>query len=90
MTPTQDSTRIDSIAHRIRGFLFCEFEDNRWHSRIDFSIFSQQNLTFKHSLDREVSLEAKLSKRFKIMVSRHFDYSKNTRMIYIGEEHLNL
>ena len=56
---TKDSTRIDPISRRIKGFLFREFKDNCWYSRIDFSLFSQQNLTFKQSLDVEIYLEAK-------------------------------
>ena len=48
---TQDSARINLISHRIKGFLS--------------SIFFQQNLTFKHSYDAEMSLEVKGSKRFK-------------------------
>ena len=62
---TQDRTRIDPIAHWIIGFSSRKFEDDRWHSIINFSIFSQQNLTFKHSSDMEISLEVKGSKRFK-------------------------
>ena len=61
---TQDSAQIDPISLRIRGFSFCEFKDNFWHSRIDFSLFFERNLTFKHSLDVEVDLEAKGIKRF--------------------------
>ena len=38
---TQDSIRIDQIAPQIRGFSFREFEDDRWRSRIDLSLFSQ-------------------------------------------------
>ena len=62
---TQDSAQIDPIARRIRGFSFHKFEDDRWCSRIDSSLFYQQNLTFQHSSDAEMSLEAKGSKRFK-------------------------
>ena len=62
---TQDSAQIDPIARWIRGFSFREFEDDRWRSRINFSIFSQRNVTFKYSSDAEVSLEARGSKIFK-------------------------
>ena len=55
----EDSARIDSISRGIKGFSFYEFEDNHWHSRTDFSLFSQQNLTFKHSFDAEIDLEVK-------------------------------
>ena len=47
---TQDSARIDPIDHQIKDFSFHEFEDDRRHSRIDFSLLSQWNLSFKHSL----------------------------------------
>ena len=62
---TQDSARIDLIVRRSKGFSFCEFEDDHWCSKIDFSLFSQQNLSFKCSSDVEMSLEAKGRKRFK-------------------------
>ena len=64
-TLTQDSARIDPIAHRIKGFSFRKFEDDRQHSRSDFPLFSQRNLTFKHSLDMEEYLEDEEGKRFK-------------------------
>ena len=35
---TQDSTRNDPMDHRIKGFLFCNFEDDCWHSRNEFSL----------------------------------------------------
>ena len=63
--PTRDSARNDPIDCQIKGFLFCNFEDECRHSRIDFSLFSPRNLTFKHSVDVEIDLEAKESKRFK-------------------------
>ena len=59
---TEDSTRIDLTACQIRGFSFRKFKDDCWHLRIDFFLFSQQNLIVKHSLDVEMSLEAKGSK----------------------------
>ena len=62
---TQDSARIDPITRRIRGFSSHKFKDDRWRSRIDFSLLSQRNLTFKLSSDVKMSLEAKGSKRFK-------------------------
>ena len=61
----QDSAWIDPISYRIKGLSFCEFKDDHWHSRINFSLFSQWNLTFEHSLDREIDLEVKGSNRFK-------------------------
>ena len=54
---TQDSAQIDLISCQIKGYSFHEFEDDRWHSRIDFSLFSQWNLIFKNSSDAEISLE---------------------------------
>ena len=62
---TRDSTRSDPIDHRIKGFLFPDFEDDHRHSRSDFSLFSSQTLTFKHSLKREIDLEDEEIKRFK-------------------------
>ena len=62
---TQDNSRIDQISRRIKGFSFQEFEDDLWHSRIDFSMFSHRNLTFKHSINAEIDIEAKGIKRFK-------------------------
>ena len=74
---TRDSARNDPIDRRIKGFLFRDFEDDCWHSRNNFSIFSPQNLTFKHSLDEEIDLEDEESKRFKDGMSKKFDYSKH-------------
>ena len=79
----QDSIQIDPISHRIKGFSFHKFEDDRWHSIISFSLFSQSNLTFKHSLDVKINLEAKEARYSRIVVSREFDYSKNPIMIYV-------
>ena len=62
---TQDNAWVDPISCRINGYSFCEFEDNPWHSRIDFSLFSQRNITFKYSVDTKIDLEAIGSKRFK-------------------------
>ena len=62
---TQYSAQIDPISCQIKGYSFWKFEDNQWHSRIDFSLFSQQNLTLKHFVDAEIDLEAIESKRFK-------------------------
>ena len=61
----RDSARIDPIDHRIKKISFRKFVEDRRHSRINFSLFSHQNLTFKHSLDMKIDLEAKESKRFK-------------------------
>ena len=62
---TKDSAQIHPISHKIICFSFRKFEDGRWRSRIDFSLFSLLNFTFKHSLDVKMSLEVKGSKRFK-------------------------
>ena len=62
---TQDSTRIDPISIWIKGYSYREFEENCWHLRIGFSLFSQRNLTFKHSVYAEIDLEAIGNKRFK-------------------------
>ena len=61
----QDSTWIDPMSRSIKAFSIREFEENHWRSRLYFSLFYQWNLTLKHSLDVEMSLEAKESKRFK-------------------------
>ena len=50
---------------RSEAFSLCDLEDDRRHSRSDFSLFSPRNLTFKHSLDAEIDIEDKESKRFK-------------------------
>ena len=62
---TLDSTQNDPTYRRIKSFSFCDFKDDRRHSRIDFSLFSPQNLTFKYSLDVEIDLEDEESKIFK-------------------------
>ena len=36
---TQICARIDPIDHRIKGFLFCDFEEENRHSRGNFSLF---------------------------------------------------
>ena len=62
---TQDSARIDLMFCHIKGFSFRIFEDDRWPSKINFSLFSQQNLTLKYSFNVKMSLEAKGNNRFK-------------------------
>ena len=37
--------------------LFPNFEDDRRHSRGEFSLFFRKNLTFNHSLNVKISLE---------------------------------
>ena len=59
------STRNDPIDCQIKGFSFCNFEDDLLYSRSEFPLFSPQNLIFKHSLDAEIDIEDKESKRFK-------------------------
>ena len=61
----QDNTQNDQIDCQIKGFSFCIFEDDRQRSRSNISLFSPRNLTFKHSLDAEIDLEDKESKRLK-------------------------
>ena len=60
---TQYSTRNDPIDRWIKGSSFPEDEFRQVRS--DLSLFSSQNLTFKHSLDAEIDLEEEESKRFK-------------------------
>ena len=62
---TRSHARIDPIDIWIKGFSLCEFEDEIQHSRGDFSLFFQQNLDFKHSLDTKMSLKEKEIKRSK-------------------------
>ena len=62
---TLSRTRSDPIDYLINGFLFHDFEYEFRHSRSDLSLFSQQNLTFKHSFNAEINLEEEESKRFK-------------------------
>ena len=73
---THDSAQIDPINCQIKGFSFHQFEDNCQHSRSNFSLFSQQNVTFKHSLDVEMSLEEK-GRDSGIEMCKQFDYSKH-------------
>ena len=56
---TQNSALNDPIDRRINGSSFCDFEDEFWHSRSHFSLFSPQNLTFKKSFDAKIDLEEK-------------------------------
>ena len=60
----RDSSRNDPIDCQIKGFSFCDFEDDCRHSRRKFSLFFQQNLTSNHSLDAEINLEEEESERF--------------------------
>ena len=62
---TLNRAQNGSIDHWIKGSSFHNFEDEFQHSRGDFSLFSKQNLTFKHSLDAEIDLDEEESKRFK-------------------------
>ena len=59
------SLKFDQI-----GFSFCEFKDDHWCSRINFSLFSQQNLTFKHSSDVKMILEVNETRDSRSVVSR--------------------
>ena len=54
----------------MKSFLFRDFEDDRRHSRSYFSLWSQQNLTFKDSLDAEIDLEDKEIRDSKIKMSK--------------------
>ena len=62
---TKDNTQNDPIDLRIKGFSWCNFEDERWYWRGEFSLFFWQNLTFNQSLDEGLSLEDKEGERFK-------------------------
>ena len=62
---TGNRARNDPIDHRIKGFSFHDFDDKIHHSRGDFSLFFQQNLDFKHSLEAKIDLEEEEIKRFK-------------------------
>ena len=62
---TLNSARNDPIDRQIKGSSFHDFEDEFWHSRTNSSLFSPQNLTFKHSLEAKIDLEEEKSKRFK-------------------------
>ena len=62
---TRDSDRNDPINRRIQGFSFRDFENNRRCSRGELSLIDRRNLTFNHSVDAKMSLEAIESKRFK-------------------------
>ena len=62
---TRDRAWNDPIDHQIKGFSFRNFKDNRRNSRSNFSLFSPQNITFKHFLNMESDLEKEEIKRFK-------------------------
>ena len=61
----RDSDQNDPINLQIQGFSFRNFEKDCRCSRDEFSLIDQQNLTFNHSVDTEMSLEVIGSKRFK-------------------------
>ena len=54
---TQDSDQNDPTDRRIKGFSFCDFEDDCQCSRGKFSLFFRQNLTFNHFINTDMSLE---------------------------------
>ena len=56
---TQSSPRNDPINLRIHNFSFCDFEDEHWHSRCDFSFSCWSIFNFKCSSDAETSQERK-------------------------------
>ena len=56
----------------------------------DFSLFSQQNLPFKHFLEEKIDLEDEETRDSRIEMSKQFDYSKHLRMVYIIKEHMCL
>ena len=62
---TRDSNQNDLINLRIPGFSFHDFENDIQCSRGKFSLFDRRNLTFNHSVYKEMSLEVIGSKRFK-------------------------
>ena len=62
---TRRHAKNDPIDLRIKGSSLLNFEDKFRHSRGDFSLFSQQNLTLKHSSNAKNDLEEEKSKRFK-------------------------
>ena len=62
---TRDSDRNDPINCRIQGFSFRDFENELRCSSGEFFLIDEQNLTFNHSMDTEMSLEVIVSKRFK-------------------------
>ena len=49
-----DNDRNDPIDRWIKGFSFRDFEDDRQHSRGEFSLFFRKNLTFNHSIKAEM------------------------------------
>ena len=62
---THDCARIDPITHQIKSFLF---PNSKMIFDVQESIssnFLKKNLTFKHSVDAKINLEAIGSKRFK-------------------------
>ena len=61
---TRDSDQNDPIDRQIKDFSFRDFKDDRRHSRGKFSLLFRQNLTFNHSINAKMSLEAIGSKRF--------------------------
>ena len=57
---------MTQLITRSKGSSFCDFEEEFLaFSRGDFSLFSQRNLTFKHSLDVKMDLEEEESNRLK-------------------------
>ena len=74
MRKTRNQTRCciqnDPIDHQIKGFSLCDCEDEVQHSIDDFSRFSQQNLTFKRSLDVKIDLEEEETRHSRIEMSK--------------------
>ena len=60
---TQSRARNDPINRWMHGYSFCDFEDENWHSRCDFSLLPQSISDFKHSSNAETCHEGKEIKR---------------------------
>ena len=87
---TKNSVRNDPIDRWIKGSSFRNFENEFPHSRNIFSLFSPQNLTFKHSLDAKINQEDEEARDSRIEMFKQYDYLKYPRMIDIIEEHVYL
>ena len=87
---TEDSAWIDPIACQIKWILFREYKDDRWHSRINFSLFSQGISLSNTPWTQKLIYKQRKARDLRIEMFKQFDYLKHPKLLYIVEEHVNL
>ena len=85
---TQSGARNDPINRRIHGFSFCDFKDENWRSRCDFSF--DQFLISNTPRSQKCVKKVKKLKDSQIVVSREFDLPENPQVVFVTRITSNL